>query len=167
MLQIQVNGKEVDLSDVDPDTPLLWVLRDHLALTGTRFGCGKMLCGACSVHIDGFSTRTCRLPIKNLAGKKITTIEGLSPTGDHAVQKAWRDHDVPQCGYCQSGQMMTAATLLAQKPTPTDEDIDTAMAGHICRCGTYPRIRAAIHSAAKMLAKPADTDTQPGEEKRK
>ena len=155
MLRIQVNGKDVDLSGVDPDTPLLWVLRDHLALTGTRFGCGQMQCGSCTVHIDGISTRTCQLPIKHLGGKKITTIEGLSTVGDHVVQQAWRELDVPQCGYCQSGQIMSAVALLEQNPRPTDADIDAAMAGNICRCGTYPRIRAAIHTAAKAMQKRA------------
>jgi len=151
MLQFQINGEEVDFAGVDPDTPLLWVLRDHLNLTGTRFGCGKTLCGACTVHVDGVSTRSCLLPIKALQGKKVTTIEGLSPSGDHAVQQAWREHDVPQCGYCQSGQIMSAVALLADNPKPSDEDIDVAMSGNICRCGTYPRIRAAIHTAARHL----------------
>jgi aerobic-type carbon monoxide dehydrogenase small subunit (CoxS/CutS family) len=155
MLRIQVNGKSVDLSGIDPDTPLLWVLRDHLALTGTRFGCGKMQCGSCTVRVDGQSTRTCQLPIKDVDGKKITTIEGLSDKGDHVLQQAWREHDVPQCGYCQSGQIMSAVSLLEQKPEPTDDDIDAAMSGNICRCGSYPRIRAAIHTAAKKLRQPA------------
>ena len=162
MLSIQVNGKDVDLSGVDPDTPLLWVLRDHLALTGTRFGCGKMQCGSCTVRIDGFAVRTCQLPIAGLNGKKITTIEGLSRNGDHVVQQAWREHDVPQCGYCQSGQIMTAVTLLEQNPRPTDADIDGAMAGNICRCGTYPRIRAAIHTAAKKMRERAAGQTEEG-----
>ncbi len=162
MLRIKVNGKDVDLTGVDPDTPLLWVLRDHLALTGTRFGCGKMQCGSCTVRIDGLSVPSCQLPVRDLGGKSITTIEGLAADGEHAVQQAWREHDVPQCGYCQSGQIMTAATLLEHKPQPTDADIDAAMAGILCRCGTYPRIRAAIHTAAKKLG---GTETKKEERK--
>lgn len=151
MLRFQINGKDVDLSGVDPDTPLLWVLRDHLQLTGTRFGCGKTLCGACTVHVDDVSMRSCLLPVKLLQGKKVTTIEGLSETGDHVVQRAWREHGVPQCGYCQSGQIMSAVALLSTNPKPSDAEIDIAMSGNICRCGTYPRIRAAIHTAARHL----------------
>jgi isoquinoline 1-oxidoreductase alpha subunit len=153
MIRFQLNGKSVDLDGVEPDTPLLWVLRDHVGLTGTRFGCGMALCGACTVHVDGTPTRSCVLPIASLKGKKVTTIEGLSSDGEHPVQKAWRKHEVAQCGYCQSGQIMTAAALLADKPKPTDADIDTAMSGNICRCGTYSRIRTAIHDAAKEGSK--------------
>ena len=148
MIRFQLNGKSVDLDGVEPDTPLLWVLRDHVGLTGTRFGCGMALCGACTVHVDGRPTRSCVLPISSLKGKKVTTIEGLSSDGEHPVQRAWRKHEVAQCGYCQSGQIMSAAALLADNPKPTDADIDTAMSGNICRCGTYCRIRAAIHDAA-------------------
>ena len=149
MIRFQLNGKSVDLDGVEPDTPLLWVLRDHVGLTGTRFGCGMALCGACTVHVDGVPSRSCMLPIATLDGKQVTTIEGLSSDGEHPVQKAWRKHEVAQCGYCQSGQIMAAAALLASNPKPTDADIDTALAGNICRCGTYLRIRAAIHDAAK------------------
>ena len=152
MKTIQVNGKDVSIEGVDPATPLLWVLRDHLALTGTKFGCGRMLCGACTVHVDGTPTRTCMLPVSGAAGRSITTIEGLSEDGNHVVQQAWREHGVPQCGYCQSGQIMAASALLAQNPKPSDADIDAAMSGNICRCGTYPRIRKAIHAAAGQLA---------------
>ena len=134
--------------DVDPQTPLLWVLRDDLNLTGTKFGCGKGLCGACTVHVNGAATRSCSTPVGEVAGKNITTIEGLSAHSDHPLQKAWIAEQVPQCGYCQSGMIMTAAVLLRTKPHPTDADIDGALGGHICRCGTYQRIRAAIHRAA-------------------
>jgi isoquinoline 1-oxidoreductase alpha subunit len=148
MITLEING-EARSVDADPTTPLLWVLRDTLGLTGTKFGCGMALCGACTVHVDGKPVRSCSTPASLAAGKKITTIEGLgtSPIGQK-VQAAWAALDVPQCGYCQVGQIMSAAALLAVKPQPTDGDIDTAMAGNICRCGTYPRIRAAIHSAA-------------------
>jgi isoquinoline 1-oxidoreductase subunit alpha len=148
MITLDING-EARSVDADPTTPLLWVLRDTLGLTGTKFGCGMALCGACTVHVDGKAVRSCSTPASLAAGKKITTIEGLgtSPIGQK-VQAAWAALDVPQCGYCQVGQIMSAAALLAVKPQPTDGDIDTAMAGNICRCGTYPRIRAAIHSAA-------------------
>jgi len=148
MITLDING-EARSVDADPTTPLLWVLRDTLGLTGTKFGCGMALCGACTVHVDGKPVRSCSTPASLAAGKKITTIEGLgtSPIGQK-VQAAWAALDVPQCGYCQVGQIMSAAALLAVKPQPTDGDIDTAMAGNICRCGTYPRIRAAIHSAA-------------------
>lgn len=149
MTRLQINGKPVELEGVEPDTPLLWVLRDELGMTGTRFGCGMTLCGACTVHIDGVSTRSCMMPIGALEGRKITTIEGLSEDGEHPVQRAWRNHDVAQCGYCQSGQIMSAAALLETTPNPTDEQIDAAMAGNICRCGTYTRIRAAIREAAQ------------------
>ena len=146
--QFTVNGQRQNV-DVAPQMPLLWVLRDTLALTGTKYGCGMGLCGACTVHIDGQATRSCSTPVSNVAGKTITTIEGLSPTGTHAVQQAWLEVDVPQCGYCQSGQIMTAAALLSKTPKPTDAEIDSAMRGNICRCGTYQSIRAAIHLAAQ------------------
>lgn len=149
MLKLTVNGKALDV-DVAEDTPLLWVLRDTLGMTGTKYGCGMSLCGACTVHIDGVATRSCITPASAVAGKSVTTIEGLSADRSHPVQKAWIELDVPQCGYCQSGQIMSAAALLAQKPAPTDADIDTAMAGNLCRCGTYVRIRKAIHRAAEL-----------------
>jgi aerobic-type carbon monoxide dehydrogenase small subunit (CoxS/CutS family) len=136
--------------DVVPEMPLLWVLRDVIGLTGTKFGCGMALCGACTVHLDGQPVRSCSTPIKSVAGKRVTTIEGLSPNGTHPVQRAWMEVDVPQCGYCQSGQVMTAAALLARKPKPTDADIDEAMRGNLCRCGTYQSVRAAVHRAAGM-----------------
>ena len=142
-----LNGKS-ETVDVSPDMPLLWVLRDTLNMTGTKFGCGIMQCGACTVHINGEASRSCMLPIANVSGKKVTTIEGLSEDGSHPVQRAWIEEDVPQCGYCQSGQIMSATALLAKKPHPTDSDIDDAMSGNICRCGTYQRIRKAIHRAA-------------------
>jgi isoquinoline 1-oxidoreductase subunit alpha len=142
-----LNGKATTV-DVPSDMPLLWVLRDTLAMTGTKFGCGIAQCGACTVHLDGVATRTCVFPISGVAGRKVTTIEGLSAHSDHPVQRAWLEGDVPQCGYCQSGQIMAAAALLAKTPKPTDADIDAAMT-NICRCGTYQRIRAAIHSAAQ------------------
>jgi aerobic-type carbon monoxide dehydrogenase small subunit (CoxS/CutS family) len=145
---LTVNGKPSTV-DVSPDMPLLWVLRDTLGLTGTKFGCGHALCGACTVHLDGEATRSCVTPVSEAAGKKITTIEGLSADRSHPLQKAWIAVDVPQCGYCQSGQIMTAAALLKEKPSPTDEDIDAAMSGILCRCGTYQRIRRAIHLAAQ------------------
>jgi isoquinoline 1-oxidoreductase alpha subunit len=138
--------------DVDPQMPLLWVIRDVAGLTGTKFGCGMAQCGACTIHLDGTAVRSCVLPVSAVAGKKITTIEGLSPDRSHPVQKAWIEHQVPQCGYCQSGQIMSAVALLKENPKPTDTDIDAAMQGNICRCGTYPRIRKAIHSAASALA---------------
>ncbi len=150
MTSLKVNGQTLNV-DAAPDTPLLWVLRDHLAMTGTKFGCGMALCGACTVHIDGQATRSCVLPLQAVEGRAITTIEGLSPDRSHAVQKAWLEIDVPQCGYCQSGQIMSAAALLAANPHPTDADIDAAMAGNLCRCGTYTRIRQAIHRAAQLL----------------
>jgi isoquinoline 1-oxidoreductase alpha subunit len=148
--QISVNDRMIDV-DAAPDTPLLWVLRDHLAMTGTKYGCGMALCGACTVHIDGIATRSCVLPFRAVVGKRVTTIEGLSTDRSHAVQRAWIELDVPQCGYCQSGQIMSAAALLAVKPKPSDAEIDAAMAGNLCRCGTYPRIRKAIHRAAELL----------------
>jgi len=144
-----LNGKSQTV-DVSPDMPLLWVLRDTLNMTGTKFGCGMALCGACTVHINGEMTRSCITPLSAVAGKKVTTIEGLSPDGSHPVQQAWIAEDVPQCGYCQSGQIMSAVALLAKKPNPTDADIDDFMSGNICRCGTYQRIRKAIHRAAAM-----------------
>jgi isoquinoline 1-oxidoreductase alpha subunit len=146
-----LNGESKSV-DVDPQMPLLWVLRDTLNMTGTKFGCGMALCGACTVHIDGEATRSCVTPISAVAGKKVTTIEGLSADGSHPVQKAWMEEDVPQCGYCQSGQIMSAAALLSKKPKPTDADIDDFMSGNICRCGTYQRIRKAIHRAAGQTA---------------
>jgi aerobic-type carbon monoxide dehydrogenase small subunit (CoxS/CutS family) len=142
-----LNGKAQTV-DVSPEMPLLWVLRDTLNMTGTKFGCGMALCGACTVHIDGEPARSCSTPISRVAGKKITTIEGLSADGTHPVQIAWMAEDVPQCGYCQSGQIMSAVALLVKKSNPTDADIDDAMSGNICRCGTYQRIRKAIHRAA-------------------
>ena len=144
--KLAVNGQTYEV-DVPPDMPLLWVIRDVIGLTGTKFGCGIAACGACTVHLDGVAVRSCALPVGNVSGK-VTTIEGLSAKGDHPVQKAWLKNMVPQCGYCQSGQMMQAASLLKMNPKPTDEDIDGAMAGNICRCGTYTRIRAAIKEAA-------------------
>lgn len=148
LFKLNVNRKKVEV-DVDPNTPLLWVLRDNLDLVGTKFGCGIATCGACTIHIDGQATRSCILPISSIKDKKITTIEGLSENGDHALQKAWIEHDVPQCGYCQAGQIMNAAALLADNGNPTDEEIDEAMNGNICRCGTYLRIKQAIKTAAK------------------
>ena len=143
-----VNGKRYDV-DVSPDMPLLWVLRETIGLTGTKFGCGLGQCGACTVHLDGAATRSCLTNASAATGKKITTIEGLSPTSSHPLQKAWIEEQVPQCGYCQSGQLMSAAALLAKTPKPTDAQIDSAMAGNICRCGTYQRIRRAIQRAAR------------------
>jgi isoquinoline 1-oxidoreductase subunit alpha len=150
MTTLKVNGQTLE-TDAADDTPLLWVLRDHLGLTGTKFGCGRSLCGACTVHIDGSATRSCVTLLSTVVGRDIRTIEGLSSNRSHPVQKAWLELDVPQCGYCQSGQIMSASALLAQNPTPTDADIDAAMSGNICRCGTYPRIRAAIHRAAELM----------------
>jgi isoquinoline 1-oxidoreductase alpha subunit len=147
MTNFFLNGKAVQV-DVDPSTPLLWVLRDSLEMTGTKFGCGMALCGACTVHLDGKAIRSCVAPLSRVAGKRVTTIEGLSDNLTHPLQKAWIELDVPQCGYCQSGQIMSAAVLLAENSKPTDKDIDEAMSGNICRCGTYPRIRKAIHRAA-------------------
>jgi isoquinoline 1-oxidoreductase alpha subunit len=148
MTKLRVNGVERTFEG-DPAMPLLWYLRDELGLTGTKFGCGIAACGACTVHVDGEARRACVTPVSTLEGKRVVTIEGLSEKGDHAVQRAWRDQNVPQCGYCQSGQIMQAAAFLARTPAPTDDQIDQAMAGNICRCGTYVRIRAAIHAAAK------------------
>ena len=152
-IKLTVNGVSREL-DVDPDMPLLWAIRDHLELSGTKFGCGMALCGACTVHIDGAPTRSCITPVSAVDGKSVTTIEGLASAVAKAVQDAWVALDVPQCGYCQSGQIMSAAALLASNPKPSDADIDTAMAGNICRCATYVRIRSAIHQAAGSLAAP-------------
>ena len=149
MISLTVNGKQQQV-DVSPDTPLLWVLRDRLDLTGTKYGCGIAQCGACTVHLDGTPVRACITPVSAVGSRKVTTIEGLSARGDHPVQRAWIAVDVPQCGFCQPGQIMSAAALLAAKPAPTDADINTAMAGNICRCGTYQRIRAAIHQASAL-----------------
>lgn len=146
-IHLRVNGAPTDV-DVDPEMPILWVLRDVLGLTGTKFGCGQAQCGACVVHLDGEAVRSCVTPVRRADGRAITTIEGLSPDGNSPLQKAWIDLGVPQCGYCQSGQIMTAAALLAKNPKPTDEDIDASMGGNLCRCGTYGRIRAAIKKAA-------------------
>jgi len=144
---LTINGKSYTV-DVSPDTPLLWVLRDDLDLTGTKYGCGKALCGSCTVHVNDAPVRSCVMPVSAVAGSRITTIEGLSADGSHPLQTAWQEEDVPQCGYCQPGQIMTAAALLAQNKQPSDEDIDAAMSGVLCRCGTYQRIRRAIHRAA-------------------
>jgi len=146
--KLKVNGKMME-ADVDPTTPVLWVLRDHLNLVGTKYGCGVGSCGACTIHLNGKSMKSCQLPVAAVAAQEITTIEGLSESGEHPVQKAWLSLDVAQCGYCQTGQIMAAAALLKSKPHPTDEEIETAMNGNICRCGTYVRIKQAIHSAAK------------------
>jgi isoquinoline 1-oxidoreductase subunit alpha len=153
-IQFTLNGKRQSVN-VSPNMPLLWVLRDTLGMTGTKFGCGMALCGACTVHIDGEAARSCVTPISAVSGKKITTIEGLSSDRSHPVQKAWIEIDVPQCGYCQSGQIMSAAALLAKNPKPTNAEIDDAMKGNICRCGTYQRIRQAVHRAAELHAAPA------------
>ena len=151
MVTFKVNGTDRSF-DGDTDMPLLWYLRDDLRLTGTRFGCGAGLCGACTVHLDGQASRSCQTPMRTLQGKRVVTIEGLNATGTHRVQRAWTTHNVAQCGYCQTGQIMTAAALLTRIANPTDQDIDRAMAGNICRCGTYQRIRAAIKTAAKERA---------------
>lgn len=146
--ELKLNGKALSL-DADPDMPLLWAIRDLAGMTGTKFGCGRALCGACTVHVDGQPVRSCAFPISAAAGKSVTTIEGVSADGSHPVQVAWRELNVPQCGYCQSGQIMSAIALLEKNPNPSDDDIDNAMSGNICRCGTYTRIRAAIHKAAE------------------
>ena len=148
---ISVNGKTHDV-DVEPETPLLWVLRDTIGLTGTKYGCGIAQCGACTVHVDGQPTKACNVNAASVVGKKVVTIEGLSPDSSHPVQKAWIEHTVPQCGYCQSGQIMAAVALLRKSPNPSDREIDAAMADNICRCGTYAQIREAIQAAAKMGA---------------
>ena len=147
-LTLDINGKTHEV-DVDPKTPVLWVLRDHLNLVGTKYGCGIAQCGACTILLEGNAVRSCVLPVTAVANKAITTIEGLSENGDHPVQKAWLEHDVPQCGYCQSGQILTAVALLKRNPDPTDEEIETAMNGNLCRCGTYHRIKAAVKTAAQ------------------
>ncbi len=153
MISLEVNGKKYDF-DVGPDTPLLWVLRETLGLTGTKYGCGMALCGACTVHVNGEAIRSCVTPVSSVDGKRITTIEGIGNTKEgHAIQEAWIADDVPQCGYCQSGQIMEAVALLKKSPKPNDVDIDDAMSGILCRCGTYQRIRRAIHRAARMMAK--------------
>ncbi|MEQ9437691.1 MAG: (2Fe-2S)-binding protein [Cyclobacteriaceae bacterium] len=153
MAQFTLNINQKDYSvDVDPQTPLLWVIRDVVGLKGTKFGCGMAQCGACTIHLDGAMTRCCVLPVSAVGDKQITTIEGISQNNDHPVQQAWITEQVPQCGYCQSGQIMSAVALLHENPEPTDEDIDKAMHGNICRCGTYTRIRKAIHSAAKDMS---------------
>jgi isoquinoline 1-oxidoreductase alpha subunit len=146
-MKLRINGKDQEL-DADPDMPLLWAIRDILGLTGTKYGCGEALCGACTVHLDGHAVRSCVTPMRRAEGKEIVTIEGLSKDGSHPLQKAWVELRVPQCGYCQAGQIMTAAALLAAKPNPTDAEIDQSMAGNLCRCGTYTRIRAAVKRAA-------------------
>ncbi len=148
--RLSVNGQRHEV-DVDPDTPLLWVLRDELRLTGTKFGCGVAQCGACTVHVDGKTARSCVLPVEWVGERKVTTIEGLDAPAASAVQEAWKDLDVPQCGFCQSGQIMTAAHLLTEKPEPTDDEIDAALNGNVCRCATYTRVRAAVHQAADAL----------------
>lgn len=158
---LTINGKKTSI-DAEPDTPMLWVIRDEVGLKGTKFGCGMGLCGACTIHLDGQPVRSCQTPISSVkATSKITTIEGISSNIDHVVQKAWIEEQVPQCGYCQSGQIMSAVALLKSNPNPTDADIDTYMAGNICRCGTYNRIRKAIHSAAANLKTEAGTTKKP------
>jgi aerobic-type carbon monoxide dehydrogenase small subunit (CoxS/CutS family) len=159
-ITLTVNGTAREV-DVEPEMPLLWVLRENLGLTGTKYGCGIAQCGACTVHVDGQPVRSCSTPVASVAGREITTIEGLSPDASHPVQRAWIEHTVPQCGYCQAGQIMAAAALLARSPDPSDAEIDAAMAGHLCRCGTYPRIRKAIHQAAQLAS--AAHDARSGE----
>ncbi len=149
-IEFQLNGEPVSL-DVEPELPLLWAIRDEIGLTGTKFGCGIGQCGACTVHLDGGPVRGCLTPVSAASGRRVTTIEGLHPEGVHVLQRAWIELSVPQCGYCQSGQLMSAASLLASNPSPSDDDIDSAMSGNICRCGTYGRIRAAIHRAAELV----------------
>ncbi len=152
-IRLDINGQEHVVENVDLSTPLLWILRDNLGLTGTKYGCGRSLCGTCTVHVAGYAIRSCSTPVSTVIGRPIRTIEGLAASDGklHPLQQAWIDHDVPQCGYCQAGQIMSAAALLDQNPQPTDADIDAAMAGNICRCATYTRIRAAIHTAASQL----------------
>ncbi|MDX2284708.1 MAG: (2Fe-2S)-binding protein [Bacteroidia bacterium] len=147
--RLKINGQTREV-DVDPATPMLWVLRDHLGLVGTKYGCGIAMCGACTIHLDGEAVRACQLPVAAVEGRAVTTIEGLSDDAGHPVQQAWLEHDVPQCGYCQAGQIMSAAALLRRNPNPSDADIDAAMHGNICRCGTYTRIKAAIKAAAAL-----------------
>jgi len=149
-ISFDLNGSTVSVQ-AEPDTPLLWVIRDEVGLTGTKFGCGAALCGACTVHLDGTAIRSCQTPVSSVAGKKVSTVESLSGNNSHPLQKAWIKHQVPQCGYCQSGQLMSAAALLAKNKNPSDADIDTAMSGNLCRCGTYNRIRAAIKDAAAEM----------------
>jgi isoquinoline 1-oxidoreductase alpha subunit len=151
-VKLNVNGKAVN-AKAEPDTPMLWVLRDELGLTGTKFGCGAQLCGACTVHVNGLAVRSCGTPLSAVAGKDVATVESLSKDNSHPLQQAWIKHDVPQCGYCQSGQLMSAAALLDKNKNPSDADIDAAMSGNICRCGTYPRIKAAIKDAAATMRK--------------
>jgi len=151
---LNINGKAVR-ADVDADTPLLWVLRDSLDLVGTKFGCGGGFCGACTVHVDGRARRACQMAVKDIGAARVTTIEGLSAKGTHPVQRAWEEFDVPQCGYCQAGQIMSAAALLARTPNPTDEEITSAMSGNLCRCGTYMRIRQAVRRAATLASTPS------------
>jgi len=160
MIKLKVNGVSREF-DGEPDMPLLWYLRDELRLTGTKFGCGEGLCGACTVHVNGAAARSCQLPMQSVAGKAVVTIEGLSAKADHPVQQAWRQTNVPQCGYCQSGQIMQAAAMLKQKPRPTDADINSAMKGNICRCGTYQRIREAIKTAANKTAASRPASAKP------
>jgi len=148
VFNLTINNEDYKV-DVDPQMPLLWVIRDFAGLTGTKYGCGIAQCGACTVHLDGNAVRSCSIPVSSVAGQKVVTIEGLSKNGDHPLQLAWEEADVPQCGYCQAGQIMSAAALLKDKPQPTDQDIDNLMSGNICRCGTYNRIKKAIHLAAK------------------
>lgn len=147
-ITLKINKKNYEV-DVDPQTPLLWVIRDHVGLVGTKYGCGIAQCGACTVHLNGTAVRSCSLPVSSIGSSEITTIEGLAENADHPVQEAWREHDVPQCGYCQAGQIMTAASLLAQNPNPTDDDIENTMNGNLCRCATYNKIKDAVKSAAQ------------------
>lgn len=161
-MKINVNGSSHELGDVDPGTPLLWILRDELNMTGTKYGCGKGLCGACTLHVDGQPKRACTLRVDQVGSGKVTTIEGLSKAGDHAVQEAWQAGCVPQCGFCQPGQIMTAAALLTENKQPDDEDIDNAMSGNICRCGTYTRIRQAIKDAAYAMRNPLKAGAKGG-----
>ena len=149
-ISLKINGQNKEF-EIDPNTPVLWVLRDHAHLLGTKYGCGIAQCGACTIHVDGVAMRSCALPVSSVQNKSVTTIEGLSKEGDHPLQEAWKEHDVPQCGYCQAGQIMTAAAFLKDNPNPTDNEIATAMNGNICRCGTYLRIRDAVKTGAKNM----------------
>ncbi len=151
VFNITINGKSQQV-DVAPDTPMLWVLRDHVNLVGTKFGCGVSQCGACTIHLDGSAAKACLLPVSAAEGRSITTIDGLSEKGDHPLQQAWLEHDVPQCGYCQAGQIMNAASLLNENPSPSDDEIDAAMDGNLCRCGTYLRVKAAIKTASEKMS---------------